>query len=64
MTASTNPNYVGCVEICGDGFNFGMVQCDDGNLLNGDGCNSKCLIEPGWNCSGGSKLMPDTCVYI
>ena len=64
MTTSPNPNYVGCIEICGDGFNFGMVECDDGNLMDGDGCDSKCFIEKGWNCTGGSILMPDTCFDI
>jgi cysteine-rich repeat protein len=32
----------GCIEICGDGFNYGSYECDDGNLLDKDGCNSKC----------------------
>jgi proprotein convertase subtilisin/kexin type 5 len=64
LTESPDPNNQGCVEICGDGFNFGMVQCDDGNLMNGDGCNSKCFIEKGWNCSGGSPYIPDTCKDI
>ena len=27
------------------------LQCDDGNLIDGDGCSSKCTIESGWNCS-------------
>lgn len=61
LTDHPDPLYPGCIEICGDGFNFGMVQCDDGNLVNGDGCNSKCFIEEGWACSGGSRFMPDTC---
>lgn len=61
MTNSADPNFSGCVEICGDGFNFGMYECDDGNLANGDGCDSKCRVEPGWACTGGSMLMPDTC---
>jgi cysteine-rich repeat protein len=61
MTEHPDPNYPGCIEICGDGFNFGMVECDDGNLMNGDGCTSKCFIEKGWNCTGGSPYMPDTC---
>jgi cysteine-rich repeat protein len=64
MTESPDPNYAGCIEICGDGFNFGMYECDDGNLVNGDGCDSKCFIEKGWNCTGGSMLMPDTCFDI
>lgn len=29
-----------CVEVCGSGCNFQTwKQCDDGNLVNGDGCN-------------------------
>jgi hypothetical protein len=26
-----------CVEICGDGLDFGGYECDDGNSLDGDG---------------------------
>ena len=26
-----------CVEVCGDGKNYGKVGCDDGNTVNGDG---------------------------
>ena len=50
-----------CQEICGDGFNYGQVQCDDGNNINGDGCSSLCTIESGWKCEGGTKLTPDVC---
>ena len=25
-------------------------ECDDGNVLDDDGCNSECKIEEGWNC--------------
>jgi cysteine-rich repeat protein len=64
MTESPDPNYAGCIEICGDGFNFGQYECDDGNLVNGDGCNSKCFIEEGWACKDGSKLMADSCYDI
>jgi cysteine-rich repeat protein len=31
-----------CVEKCGDGLNFGMLECDDGNNMDGDGCSSVC----------------------
>jgi cysteine-rich repeat protein len=24
--------------------------CDDGNLVTGDGCDSTCSIETGWEC--------------
>jgi MYXO-CTERM domain-containing protein len=30
---------------CGDGFLDEFEQCDDGNLINGDGCSSGCLWE-------------------
>src|SRR5690606_6704952 len=31
--------------LCGDGFLDQYEQCDDGNLQNGDGCSSGCLLE-------------------
>ena len=39
MTEPTDDSVSGCVEICGDGYNYGFYQCDDGNLINGDGCS-------------------------
>ena len=39
-----------------------MVQCDDGNNLDGDGYSASCIIEAGWQCSGGSPSKKDTCV--
>lgn len=27
-------------------------ECDDSNLLDGDGCTRKCQKEPGFNCNG------------
>lgn len=27
-------------------------ECDDGNLLDRDGCSKKCSMEPGFNCLG------------
>jgi cysteine-rich repeat protein len=42
----------GCIETCGDGKNFGLNVCDDGNLNNGDGCNNQCLIEKDYMCFG------------
>ncbi len=36
---------------CGDLLiKSGSEQCDDGNVTNGDGCSSSCLIEAGWSC--------------
>jgi cysteine-rich repeat protein len=31
---------------CGDGVLNGSEQCDDGNLLPGDGCSATCTLEP------------------
>jgi len=31
-----------CEEKCGDGYNMGLVECDDGNTKNNDGCSSFC----------------------
>eukprot|EP00347_Sterkiella_histriomuscorum_P023935 403332874 len=50
-----------CVEKCGDGKNFGLVKCDDGNSIDGDGCSSTCEIEQDWICYGGTSSTADTC---
>lgn len=42
------------MELCGDGRNFGMYECDDANLVNGDGCDSNCKVEYGYECYNGS----------
>lgn len=51
-----------CIEICGDGLNYGEYECDDGNNLNGDGCDKDCMIEPGYECEGGDENNRDVCV--
>eukprot|EP00347_Sterkiella_histriomuscorum_P007392 403349107 len=53
-----------CQEICGKGYNYGMLECDDGNTQNDDGCSSECTIESGWQCDGGFHNGPDSCKYI
>lgn len=37
-------------SICGNGVLTGIEECDDGNLVVGDGCNSLCSIENGFIC--------------
>lgn len=32
------------VIACGDGLRQGVEQCDDGNLINGDGCENDCTL--------------------
>lgn len=53
-----------CIETCGDGKFYGLLPCDDGNLNNGDGCSSQCLIENGYFCYGGSPSNKETCSYL
>jgi cysteine-rich repeat protein len=51
-----------CQEVCGDGFNMGLLGCDDGNSFDGDGCSSKCEEELFWHCYGGSPTSSDICI--
>ncbi|RXN20770.1 pappalysin-2 isoform X1 [Labeo rohita] len=44
-------------HFCGDGTLQGTEDCDDGNLLDGDGCSKKCQVEPGFKCHG----LPSLC---
>jgi cysteine-rich repeat protein len=53
-----------CDEVCGDGFNMGINECDDGNLINKDGCSSTCRVERGYKCRGGSPSQKDLCQKI
>jgi cysteine-rich repeat protein len=48
-------------DICGDGVidtDLGE-ECDDGNVADGDGCDSVCAVEPGYVCTG----EPSVCVW-
>jgi cysteine-rich repeat protein len=53
-----------CAEICGDGKDLGMNECEDGNILDGDGCSSSCKIEPEFNCFRGTKTSPGYCTPV
>ena len=33
---------LGCVSVCGDGVKVGGEDCDDGNVVDGDGCSGEC----------------------
>ena len=39
-----------CVAACGDGERTPGEECDDENTADGDGCDSSCVVEPGWAC--------------
>ena len=51
---------VGCKELCGTGHNhLGTKQCDDGNVVSGDGCSSSCEIEAGYECTQGRENISE-----
>jgi MYXO-CTERM domain-containing protein len=35
---------------CGDRVLDDVEECDDGNLVSGDGCSDRCIVEDGWAC--------------
>ena len=43
---------------CGDGVVDDDEQCDDGNILAGDGCNANCRVANGYACT---KNSPSVC---
>ncbi len=57
--------------VCGDGAIDSPEQCDDGNLKNGDGCTSICMVEQCGNgtldtkeqCDDGSTTDGDGCSH-
>ena len=55
-----------CIDRCGDGvrLNNSALQCDDGNLINGDGCSSTCMIERGWKCESTGKDQRNYCYEV
>ena len=60
---SGQPSYPNtCHELWGDGIRVGSEQCDDGNLINGDGCQADWTIGSGFVWAGGTIIVKDTCV--
>ena len=62
-----------CTAVCGDGNQDPGEDCDDGNLLDNDGCAHDCKVEPGFVCqtataphacqSGQGECQPLAVVY-
>lgn len=52
--------------VCGDGYIDAYEVCDDGNVINGDGCSDECQFEapgapgPGGGGGGGSAFISGT----
>ncbi len=64
----TSTPYIGAYDleistapICGDGTTSPAEQCDDGNAVNGDGCNIGCVLEPGYSCNAAGTCFPNVC---
>ena len=51
-----------CRQVCGDGKLFNL-ECDDGNILDGDGCSSICEVQNDYTCVGGTSLTPSGCSF-
>lgn len=49
-----------CINDTDDGHTVGPEQCDDGNMINGDGCSGN-LIDYGWTCKL-DMLLKSICV--
>lgn len=48
---------------CSDGFRNPFEACDDGNLIEGDGCSKVCHVEYGYECDHdpSNVNLPDVC---
>lgn len=40
-----------------------MLDCDDGNIVSGDGCSATCTVETNYTCKESSKSSPSICGY-
>ncbi|MBK8156762.1 MAG: DUF4215 domain-containing protein [Streptococcus sp.] len=58
----TSTNQDTCFELCNDGVITMSEQCEDGNIVNGDGCGASCTIETGWTCT--TAPVPNACTPI
>jgi cysteine-rich repeat protein/parallel beta-helix repeat protein len=58
-TCSQNTSECGFIipPVCGNGIiETPGEECDDGNNATGDGCDSSCQEEPGWNCENEPSI--------
>lgn len=47
-----------CYTKCGDSIKSQKEECDDGNLVNGDGCDKFCHLESKFICKDGLCITP------
>ena len=48
-------------NVCGNGKTEGTESCDDGNILDGDGCTSMCKLENGQACTLDTQCASGVC---
>ena len=46
---------------CGNGIKEQNEACDDGNIVNGDGCSAMCQVELGFQCVGTPSVCATVC---
>jgi cysteine-rich repeat protein len=59
-TPTVDVSDIDCTH-CGDGLPDLGEECDDGNLVDGDGCSSTCMVETGWDCAGFPPVCTENC---
>ncbi|MCH2109864.1 MAG: DUF4215 domain-containing protein, partial [Polyangiaceae bacterium] len=53
-----------CSAICGDGVLDAGEECDDFNADAGDGCDSSCIIETGYQCESNPSVCEGVPVWL
>ncbi|CAD8117276.1 unnamed protein product [Paramecium primaurelia] len=53
-----------CYSKCGDGIMSVDEECDDSNILNGDGCDRSCRLEKQFICKGSVCIQPELPIPI
>ncbi|CAD8061954.1 unnamed protein product [Paramecium sonneborni] len=46
-----------CIPLCGDGILTKQEECDDGNLINGDGCEDDCILTENALCRNDECII-------
>jgi cysteine-rich repeat protein len=49
---------IACTEVCGDGIVDFVEDCDDGNAVQGDGCDTNCTVSA---CGNGIQSAGELC---
>ncbi|MEZ4287734.1 MAG: BspA family leucine-rich repeat surface protein [Polyangiales bacterium] len=55
------PGICEAADVCGNSVLEVAEACDDGNVVDGDGCSSSCLLENGENCTDSTQCVSGQC---